>query len=144
MSKWMLFGFLLDEAISCVASLNTSKISCHTCFMAASLSGLDVGRSNLFLFFALVYVGCTSDQIWKARCKTFFLILGRSKFNSSSPLRRTFMSSSVESLVVSTSAVFFSGVNIDVWTSVANDCICSSTSCCSTFSLFIRGNNRST
>lgn len=114
MSKWMLFGFLLDEVVACVASLNASEISCHACFMAASLSGPDVGRSNLFLFFALVCMGCASDQIWKAHCRTFFLILGWSKFNSSSPLRRTFMSSSVESLAVSISIVFFSGVGVSV------------------------------
>ena len=63
MSKWTLFCFLLEEVIACVVSLNVSEISCRTCFMVASLSGPDVGRSNLFLFFALVYVGYASNQI---------------------------------------------------------------------------------
>ena len=109
-SKWTFFGFLLDEAIACIDSLNASEISCRAYCMAASLSESDVGRFDLFLFFALVYEGCASDQIWKAHCKTFFWTLGCSKPNSSSPLRRTFMSSSVKSLVVSTSTVFFSGI----------------------------------
>ena len=63
MSKWMLFYFFLEEIVSCVASLNASEISCRTYFMAASLSGPDVRRSDLFLFFSLVYVGCTCNQI---------------------------------------------------------------------------------
>ena len=99
-SKWTVFCFLLEEVVACVASLNASEISCCACFIAASLSGPDVGRSDLFLFFSLVCVGCASNQIWKACCRTFFFILGWLKFNSSSPLRRTFMSSSVESLAV--------------------------------------------
>lgn len=61
MSKWTLFGFLLEEVVACVASLNSSDISCRAFFMVASLSGPDVGRSDLFLFFALVCVGCASD-----------------------------------------------------------------------------------
>lgn len=100
MSKRTFFGFLLDEVVACVASLNASEISCHTYFIAASLSSPDVGRSDLFLLFSLICVGCASDQIWKAHCRTFFFILGWSKFNSSNPLRRAFMSSSIKSLVV--------------------------------------------
>ena len=71
MSKRTFFGFLLDEVVSCVVSLNVSKISCHACLIVASPSGLDVGRSNLFPFVSLVCVGCASDQIWKAHCRTF-------------------------------------------------------------------------
>ena len=63
MSKRTFFGFLLDEAVACVASLNASKISYRACYMAASLFGPDLGRSHLFLFFALVRVGYASNQI---------------------------------------------------------------------------------
>ena len=114
MSKQTFFGFLLDEVIACIASLNASEISCRACFMAASLSGPDVGRFDFFLFFALVCMGYASDQIWKAHYRTFFWILGWLKSNYSNPLRRSFMSSFVESLAVSTSAVFFSGVDVSV------------------------------
>lgn len=63
MSKWTFFGFLLDEVIACIASLNVLEISCHAFLMVASPSGLNVGSSNLFLLFALVCVGYASDQI---------------------------------------------------------------------------------
>ena len=82
MSKRTFFGFLLDEVIASIASLNVSEISCHACLMAASPSSLDVESSNLFLFVSLVWVGCASDQIWKARCRTFFWILGWLKSRS--------------------------------------------------------------
>ena len=144
MSKRMLFNFLLDEAITAITSLSASEISCRACLMVTSSSGPDVGSSDLFLLFSLICMGCTSDQIWKARCRSFFWILWWSKSRSSSPLRRTFMSYSVESLDSSTLVVFFSGVCINIWASALNDCICSSASCCSTFSPSVRGSKRST
>ena len=72
MSKQTFFNFLLDEAVTAIASLNASEISCCACLMATSPSGLDVGSSDLFLLFSLVCLGCASDQIWKAHCRTFF------------------------------------------------------------------------
>ena len=63
MMKWIFFGFLFNEVIACIASLNASKISCRACLMKTSPSVLDVGSSNLFLLFSLVCVGCASDQI---------------------------------------------------------------------------------
>ena len=63
MSKQMFLGFLVDEVVACATSLNASEISCRAYCMAASLSGPDVERSNLFLFFALICVGCASNQI---------------------------------------------------------------------------------
>ena len=72
MSKRMLFNFLLDEAITAITSLSASEISCRACLMVTSSSGPDVGSSDLFLLFSLICMGCTSDQIWKARCRSFF------------------------------------------------------------------------
>ena len=57
------FIFLLDEVVASIASLNASKISCHACFMAASLFSPDVRRSDLFIFFALVCMGYAPNQI---------------------------------------------------------------------------------
>ena len=54
MSKRTIFGFLLDEAIVSIASLNASEISCWSCLIAASPSGPEIRSSNLFIFVALV------------------------------------------------------------------------------------------
>ena len=54
MSKRIVFGFLLDEVVVAIASLNASEISCQSCLMATSPFGLELGSSDLFLFVTLV------------------------------------------------------------------------------------------
>ena len=54
MSKRTIFGFLLDEVVAAIASLNASEISCRACLLDASPSGPDVESFDLFLFVTLV------------------------------------------------------------------------------------------
>ena len=61
MSKQTFFGFLLEEVVATITSLNALEISYQDFLMEASPSIPDVSSSNLFLFLALVWVGWASD-----------------------------------------------------------------------------------